>query len=236
MKRKRPSEQRVLFDEAGAPAIITAVTANKRDPNLCDVRVGDRRVASLRRASVEAIGLKAGLPWNSAVAAATKSAISAERAHRDAMMLLSRRPYSKVELAARLAKRGHDADVVARIVAEAERDGWLDERAYARDIVRGAISRKPAGRKLIEQKLRKRGVAFDAAQAAVREAAKHQDDRQSAYELGRRRLATMGCAAPHTALRRVAGLLARRGFEEDAVEAALERLRPLLESKERDGS
>ena len=115
-----------------------------------------------------------------------------------------------------------------QVIREARRDGWLNERALAEDIARSATRRQPAGARLIEEKLTRHGVNAGIARKIVAAAAAVQDDRTAAYQLARKRLATMGSVKPQIALRRVAGLLARRGFDQDIVDHAIERVRNLL--------
>jgi regulatory protein len=204
--------------------VISDIRPVASDPNLRHVRVDDSAVATLRAADIEALSLAVGQRWTAALARQVEETIALNKARKQAMSLLSRRGYSRAELIERLVKRQHEARVAEAIADELQRDGWLNERAYAEDVVRGTVRRGPAGRRLIQERLQRRGVAGDIAGEVTAQAASGQDDRQAALELARRRLATMAGIDPAKARRRLAGLLARRGFDDEVIAGTLRSL------------
>ena len=229
MPRKR-APQPGLFADDRSPNVITGMEPLASDPNQRRIKVNGKIVATLRTGDVADLGLAVHLAWTKSLAQRVERVLAIDKARQQALALLSARALSTKTLTRRLRDRGHSESIVRQIVDEVRRDGWLNERAYAEEIVRSATRRKPAGRVLLEQKLAQRGVEPATAGRVVRAASDAQDDRAAAYSLARRRLATMGSVAPDTAVRRVAGLLARRGFEDDVVEATIERLRTILPS------
>jgi regulatory protein len=87
-------------------------------------------------------------------------------------------------------------------------------------VVHATTRTRPAGRRLIEDKLRRRGVdaSVIASMTTGRDIA---NDAQAALDLARRRWVSMRRLEPAVAARRIAGLLLRRGFEEDIVANAI---------------
>lgn len=204
--------------------MITAIEPVRRDPNLQRVKVGRRTVATLRACDVEAMRITVGKTWTASLENRVQKAALADRARKLAMRLLSRRGYARSELEQKLVSRGHDSGIAARIVQEAVKDGWLNERAFADDIVRGTTRSKPTGRRLIEARLAARGVAHSTAVEALAAIRNQGDESTAAVALARQRLATMRGMKPAVAARRIASLLSRRGFDDETVQAALEAL------------
>ncbi len=205
--------------------VTIAIRALPSDPNLRQVRVGRRTVATLQTTDVESLGLEVGQRWTPALTRRVSEVVAHNACRKIAMSLLSRRGYSRAELVARLTKRGCDAHRVEAVADEMQRDGWMNERAYAEDVVQGTLRRGPAGRRLIEERLARRSIAVDVASEMTSKAVLAQDDRREALAFARQRFATMSGIEPAKAARRLAGLLARRGFDDQVIAEALETLR-----------
>lgn len=115
------------------------------------------------------------------------------------------------------------ADEVPPDAAEAILDrftalGYLDDRALAEQLVDKALSRKAQGRQAIAQTLAQRGIPRDVADEAL--AALPGDEGDRALEFARAKAAQLSHLDHDTALRRLAGQLARRGFGSSALSAA----------------
>ncbi len=80
-----------------------------------------------------------------------------------ALGLLGRRGYSRGELAQRLASRGYDRGTIDILVERLAACGLLDDEAYAREVARTILRRKPASAELIEQKLIVRRIPLELA-------------------------------------------------------------------------
>jgi|SRR6478735_7517304 regulatory protein len=114
-----------------------------------------------------------------------------------------------------------DADLV--IDAFVSR-GYLDDAALAEQLVHVGLDRKGQGRRVIAQSLAKRGVPRDIADAALR--ALPDDDAERALDFARGKARSLASLDRETALRRLTGQLARRGYGGsvalDAARAALD--------------
>jgi len=100
--------------------------------------------------------------------------------------LLSRKPWTRADLAARLRRRGAPAETAIAIVADLSARGHLDDAAFAQNWV-AVRSARGYGAARLRTELRARGVAtalIDAALATVRDDGV--DER--AREIARRRL------------------------------------------------
>lgn len=212
-----------LFGNSDTAKRITAITARGSDPNFRNIRVGKSIVAVLPASDVEALSLQVGSAWTAAIARAVNFAQSLAEARRIAMQLLSRRPLTTRELIDRLKKRDVTKATLDVLLPELNRDGWLDDAAMARSLATELISGK---RRLADaavlDKLRKRGFTTETAKAAVAEARSTIDPQDSAFDLAAAALKSLRGKDSTTQRRRIAARLARRGYNEDEVEAALE--------------
>ena len=142
-----------------------------------------------------------------------------------ALNLLSFRDRSRRELEQRLLRSGYEPDDVLETLDGLERVGLVDDERFARAVVEQHAGRRLSGRRAVAAALASKGVDREAARAALAEIDDPESERARAVELARSRARRMGSLAPEVAYRRLAGLLARRGFApalcHDAVRRAL---------------
>jgi regulatory protein len=123
---------------------------------------------------------------------------------------------SRTELAARLAAKNVPDDLATRLLDRVEEVGLVDDAAFARSWV---AARQPAGpgggkglaRRALAQELRRKGIADDVAREAIDEV-DPDDEEAAARALVRRKLRTMSGVEPDKAVRRLVGMLARKGY------------------------
>ena len=146
------------------------------------------------------------------------AAVARENAEKSLLRKLRTRSLSIREARSVLSERGlppEDTDVVIDVFL---RRGYLDDRALAEQLVHAGVDRKGQGRKAISQTLAKRGITRDVVDAVI--AALPDDDADRALEFARTKARSMGDLDQETALRRLAGQLARRGYGGSAAFAA----------------
>jgi len=136
----------------------------------------------------------------------------AARAREVCLRLLTLAPRTRAQLAAALRKRGipdETADVVLGRYADA---GLIDDAAFARAWVESRHhSRGLAGRAL-RAELKQRGVAADEIRAAIDEQLGPDAEAGAARRLVAGKLAATRGLPPEQRTRRLAGLLARKGY------------------------
>ena len=120
-------------------------------------------------------------------------------------------------------KRGGDASLADHIEAMLERfrgSGLLNDERFANHLA-GGLKSRGASRRMVEQKLRARGVERDVAQTAARESPGSDLDAARAY-VRRRRLGPHRPEAERATNRRKdLAALARQGFDHDTATRAL---------------
>ncbi len=209
---------------------ITAIRPTQRDVNRATVRVGSpgragKVVATLNQSAVQALGLKVGMPWDEALAERVAEAKTSDKAFRDASNRLARRAMSRGMLDEKLRGLGHDEAVRAEALERLEKLGLLDDEGFGRALIREATRSRPAGPRLLRQKLfqkRLNAKLIDRLIAEHEAAQQARDDPDAeAVEFAVKRAATLRRFDAATRRRRLYGQLARRGFNSDTIERAM---------------
>jgi regulatory protein len=213
-----------LFDEKPTESVISEIRPLPSDPNLRRVRVGRKTIATLRVADIESLGLAVEMPWTASLAKKVQHALAADRARRDALKILGRRACSRNEIIERLSAKKHVRGLAVEVAQELIAAGWIDDAAFAEAVVHQATRTKPAGRRLLNERLLGRQIDRSVAEKAVAAHESTRDDVQAALGLARKRLATMSSLPVATIQRRFRSLLARRGFDDDTIETVMDRL------------
>ncbi len=125
-------------------------------------------------------------------------------------------PRTEEQLRQALRKRQVPDDVAEEVLARFAEVGLIDDRAYAESLVRSEAAAGSLSRRRVQQRLREKGVA-DHIVAEALEGIDLEVEESAALELARRKAARMRDLDPSTARRRLAGVLARRGYSADTV-------------------
>jgi regulatory protein len=214
---------------------ITQIKAAKADPNLRHIEVGAKRIATLRASDVERLRLHVGTLWTATLAGAVESEHRANQARKRAMNLLGRRMYSRGELIDRLARAKFDRSIAVRIADELVTDRWIDDRQYAREILRSLTRTRPASKLLLLDKLISRKVDPETAREILDEWSAGMAPAAQALQLAAKSLDKMKHVNSKAQGRRLAGLLARRGFDEEIVFQTLQQLDLIDDAQEKRG-
>lgn len=158
----------------------------------------------------------AASPWrevDDAVAGDTDADDRAPAAE-DADDMLTRRlrrsALSEREARAFLAQRGVDPATIEETLDRFSSRGWIDDAVLAEQLLYAGTSRKGQGRRAIAQTLSQRGIRRDVADAAL--AALPDDDAERALDYARSKAHGLRSYDLETAMRRLTGQLARRGY------------------------
>ncbi len=194
---------------------IAALRPTVEDPNIVEVIVGRRAVASMLRHRAESLGLAVGTRWTPQLAGRVGAAQAQELAREAAFAMLARRARSAAGLRERLLAAGHGAEAAEAAIEAMRADGWIDDAAFAAERARELQRRAPLAAPALAARLEEEGVAAREAARVARAAAP--EDPQSLL----RREARAARRARESAAR-VAGRFARRGYDPDTIREALE--------------
>lgn len=204
--------------------LVSHLTPLPSDPNVISVRVGRRAVARLRVSEIEQLEIEVGSPWTEDLARQAARIKQVEKTRRYAFRLLSKRGYSRNELADRLKRFTDASDIAGEILDELEENHWVDDEAYARLIAEDTLRAKPLAAELLIELLIRRQIDEDLARSVARETLHGVDPVDSAERLARDHQKTQSDQPPEVIARRIWGVLHRRGFDEQTIETVLHRL------------
>jgi regulatory protein len=144
-----------------------------------------------------------------------KHAENPERRARDIVYrLLAVRARSRSELTQALLRKGIEEEVADAVIRKFDKAGLVDDAAFAEDLVHEHQRNRGLGRKALAFELRRKGVD----ESVIAETLSTVDDATEAdraRELVRRKLRTMMATDKAARMRRLVGMLARKGYSEE---------------------
>ena len=128
-----------------------------------------------------------------------------------ALRLLDAQPRTRAELERALARRGVPKDAATAVLDRFADVGLIDDEAFAQAWVTSRHAGRGLGRRALASELTRRGVPTETVALAV-SAVSPGDEETAARALVARRLRTMSGLPTDTQIRRLVGMLARKGF------------------------
>ncbi|NXY99561.1 recombination regulator RecX [Streptomyces sp. BR123] len=153
-----------------------------------------------------------------------------EQARAICLRLLTGMPRTRRQLADALAKRGIAEEVAQEVLSRFEEVGLIDDAAFAGAWVESRHRGRGLARRALAQELRTKGVQASLVQEALEQLDSEQEE-QTARELVERKLRATRGLDREKRIRRLAGMLARKGYPEGM---ALRVVRRALEAEGED--
>jgi regulatory protein len=147
-----------------------------------------------------------------------------EAAREAALKLLERTRRTRSDLARRLGVKGFDATISAQVLDRLVGVGLVDDAEYALAFLTERWGRRAAGRRRLEQELRRRGVASEDIERAFERFAETQgpaDEVRLARRVAEQAARRYARLDPRVRRQRLYALLVRRGFDGDVIAQAL---------------
>ncbi len=154
----------------------------------------------------------------------------AEQARAICLRLLTGAPRTRQQLAAGLRKREIPDDVAEEVLTRFEEVGLIDDAAFADAWVDSRHHSRGLARRALARELRTKGVDPATVEDAVGRLDPEQEEERARALIGRRLRATRGLERDKR-IRRLAGMLARKGYPEGL---ALRVVRQALEEEGED--
>jgi regulatory protein len=123
---------------------------------------------------------------------------------------LTGRARTRSELAAKLASRNVPGDVATRLLDRFEEVGLIDDAGFAREWVEQRQSGRGLARRALAQELKRKGIEDEVAREALDEI-DPEDEVEAARMLVRAKLRSVRSLDRDKAVRRLVGMLARKG-------------------------
>ena len=124
---------------------------------------------------------------------------------------LTGQPRSRSELATKLARKQVPDEVAERLLDRFEEVGLVDDEAFARDWVQSRQAGRGLARRALTVELRRKGVDPQVVDEVVQEV-DPDDEVETARRLVRRKLPSLQRFDEVTQVRRLTGMLARKGY------------------------
>ncbi|MCZ4497901.1 MAG: regulatory protein RecX [Marmoricola sp.] len=124
---------------------------------------------------------------------------------------LSVRARSRAELAKKLASKDVPEGVATKVLDRFEEVGLIDDAAFAQEWVVQRQEGRGLARRALAQELRRKGIDDEIAQEALA-AVEDEDEVDAARLLVQRKLRSMRGIDQQVAIRRLVGMLARKGY------------------------
>ncbi len=208
--------------EAAIAPAITAIRELAGSPKRVSIIVGRRRVATLLAPQAMQLDLSPGTPWTAELEAAISRLERVNDAKAIAIRRLASRARTRAEIAKWLASKSIEPGIAAEAIERLADVGLLND-AIALDDERRHASAKGLSDAALRERLSRRGLTT--VQPPPVPAG---DDSARAIELARSELSRRISASSdvNSVARRVMGVLARKGYEQDiASEAVLAAMR-----------
>jgi len=136
-----------------------------------------------------------------------------ERARDICLRLLEFRARTRAELRVALGRKGIEDGVIERVLGRLDEVGLIDDKGFAEVWVRSRHNYDGLGRRAIAAELKRKGVEDVVAAEAVA-AVDYGAEEERARQLVRKRLRTLGGVDEATKVRRLVGMLARKGYSQ----------------------
>ena len=140
---------------------------------------------------------------------------------RSSLAKLGRRGLSRHQLFTKLEHDGFDAEVCRRVLDRLGELGLIDDEALGQFLITQICRRQPAGLQLIESKLLQHGIDPQVVARLVEANFQPGDELEQASELVSRQWPAMAKMDGAKRIAKLWALLARRGYDEDTIEAAM---------------
>lgn len=161
----------------------------------------------------------------------------AERAREICLRQLAVRPRTRAELAAALRRRGVTAEIAAAVLDRYAEVGMIDDQAFARAWVTTRHSGRGLSRSALAGELRRKGVTSEIVGEAISELDPETEEATARAIVERKlRSARQRSHQPEVLLRRLVGVLARKGYSGAlAVRVVKDALADFAENSDFDG-
>jgi regulatory protein len=198
---------------------ITAIYEHPRRRGRVVVEVGGVEVAVVAVDAIAELGLHVGLEISDQtrrhLALADRRTALLDRA----LTILAASARSRRDMRVRLLRTGASDSDVTWTIARLERQGYLDDAQYARQIAHARIVGGGTSKRRVANELFKRGIPREAADEAIEAtlAEVELDEHGAALNAARKRVRALASLDPVTRRRRLYAFLARRGYAPDVI-------------------
>jgi regulatory protein len=192
---------------------ITKISEQKRRDNRRNVYLDGRFAFGCNLNVVAKFRLREGMTLTAEQVRAIEEGEVRQECFDKALEYLGLRLHSRAELARKLTRREYGDAIIAAVLDELARLGYVDDERFARTKALSAAEHKKHGRRRAMVELLKTGVKGEVARRALDQVYDAQDTLAVARQLAEKQAPRLKRLDPQVARRRLVGMLQRRGFD-----------------------
>lgn len=206
----------------GIVPTITRIVEQKRNPRRRSIHLDGKFAFGCNLNVVAKFRLREGMPLSAEQIDQIQFGEVKQECFDRAMSYLQLRLHSRAELAKKLSRREYGEQVIAQVLDDLQRLGYVDDARFAKTKALSAAQHKQHGRRRALMELAKAGVERETASRAVEDVYDPHDSLAVARNLAQKKAASLRKLDPVVARRRLAGMLARRGFEYETIRPVID--------------
>ena len=208
--------------------IITKIERQKRHPDRVNLYLDGEFALGVNREVVVKLGLRKGDELSRDRLNELTSLEEFTLAKQKALRLLGHRLRSEKELRIKLREKEFNPDIIDSVVKHLQSVHLLNDLEFARAYVHDTQLRKPAGRRLLEQQLRVKGIPPPLIQQVLDQSISPQQEEKDAFEtagkLFRRYRSSRKKIENEKQQKRIAESLSRRGYRWQTISCVMKKL------------
>ena len=197
---------------------ITALTAQKRNPNRVNIYLDGEYAFSLAR--IVAAWLRVGQELDEEKLKKLQSEDARERAVQQALLFLSYRSRSESEIRQNLHKHEIPEDIIEQTLQRLRQDGLANDDQFAQAWVENRSAFRPRSRRMMAMELRQKGLDNETVSSALEDV----DDEALAYEAAQKRVGRLKDMEWIDFRKKLSEFLARRGFSYSVIAPIVTRI------------
>ena len=197
---------------------ITALTAQKRNPNRVNIYIDGEYAFSLAR--IVAAWLKTGQELDDEKINRLQSEDARERAVQQALLFLSYRSRSESEIRQNLRKHEIPDEIIEQTLQRLRQEGLANDDQFAQAWVENRSTFRPRSRRMMAMELRQKGVTDESVSTALEAV----DDEALAYEAAQKKVRRLKDLEWIDFRKKLSEFLARRGFSYSVIAPIVTRI------------
>ncbi len=202
--------------------IVTRISQQKRRPNRRNVYLDERFAFDCNLNVVARFRLREGLVLSDDQVGQITQGEVRQECFDSGLKFLERRLHSRAELARKLARQEFFQAMIEEVLDDLTRLGYVDDDRFAHARASSAAQHKHHGRRRAKTELLKAGIGGATADRALDDVYRLADPLAVPRALAMRQSARLRRLDPLVARRRLSGMLARRGFDYDAIKPVID--------------
>lgn len=202
--------------------VITQIAATKRRPQWREIHLDGVPALGCHVNVVARFRLREGLTLSDKQVDAIQQGQVRQACFDQATKYLQVRLHGRDELFQKLIRRNYTETIIRDVLDQLTQLGYVNDPEFARAKALSASRHKYHGRERARIDLLKAGVPDEVAELALNEVFTQSGGAAGARLLARKHAARLRKLDPIVARRRLSGMLQRRGFDVDTIEAVVE--------------